>query len=104
MQCIADNLCHRPLLGEYDVGHSGEVFVEKASQEAWLQCFYQCREIGDIGEKRCDLATLPDELKRSDLTGQPLREVGREIARQRSMRPFGLGLARLCVAQEFDVP
>ena len=103
MDGVADDLRHRAVMGEDDIGHAGQIIVEQRSEHARLQRFNQRREAGNVGEQRCDLASLPFKLARALFAGKPQRQIWRKVARQRSMRAFGLGLAPPRLAQRFDV-
>ena len=50
MQGIADDLRHRAVMGEDDIGHAGQVFVEQRPEHARLQRLHQRGETGDVGE------------------------------------------------------
>jgi len=76
MQCVADDLCDGAVMGKHDVGHAGEVLVEKASQNARFQRFHECRETGDVREQRCDFSALSVELDRARFVRKLLRQVG----------------------------
>src|SRR6185312_3928099 len=103
MQSIADDFCDRALVKKYNVGHTREVVVQQRSENAWLQRLHQRSKSGDIGKERRNLPALAGEIDRVGLAGQPLREVGRKIARERCVSALGLQLTALCIAKALDV-
>ena len=36
VQGIANDLCHRAVMGKNDVGHAGEILIEQRSKDAWV--------------------------------------------------------------------
>ena len=104
MQGIADDFCHRTVMGKNDIGHAGEILIEQWSEDAWVQRFHKRGETGDVGEKRRNFAALPAEIDGISVAGQPLRQIRREVTRQRRIGPFGRRLALTRVSQELDMP
>ena len=88
-----DDLGDRPVMGKHDIGHAHEIFVEQCSQYIRFQRLHQCGEARGLGERRYDARRCP-LIDRVGVAGKPLRKVRREIARQRRIGSFGLGLAR----------
>ena len=103
MQRVADDLGDGALVGENDVRHAGEIVVEQLAEHARLDRFDERGEAGDVGEKSGDLAALPGEADPVRIAREPLREVGREVARQRSMRPLCRRLPAPRLAQDLEV-
>ena len=58
---------------------------------------------GDVGEQRRDLAPFPAGRERVGVGGEAAGEIGREIARERSVRPLRGRLTRARVAQGRDM-
>jgi hypothetical protein len=102
---IADDLRHRPLVRENYVRHAGEVGVEKLSQKAWIERLGEVGEVRDVGEQNRDLAASAGKFAcRIAVAGEPFREVGREIARQRGIGALGRQQAPPRFAQQLDMP
>ena len=103
MQRVADDLRHRALVGEHDVRHADEIFVEERSEHAWLDRLDERGEAGDVGEEGRDLAALPREVDSVGIAGEPLGEVRREIARQRGVRALRRRLTPPRLAQHLQM-
>ena len=104
MQGIADDLCNRAIVREYEIGHAGEIVVEKRPKHVGFERLHKRGEAGNVGEQRRDLAALPAEINRVRVAGKPFSQIGREVTRKRGMRPLGLRLPPPRLAQDFDMP
>ena len=81
VQGIPNDLCDRAVVGKNDIRHAGEILIEQWSEHAWFQRFHEGGETGDVREERCNFAALPTKIDSVSITGQPLRQVRREVAR-----------------------
>ena len=88
---------------ENDVGHADDVFVEKDAERCRLDRLHQRGEAGDVGEQRSHLAPAADKIETVGVARKPLGEIGREITRQRGMRPFRGRLPPPGLAQHLQV-
>ena len=104
MQGIADDLGHGAVVGEHDSVMPVEIVVEQRPEHVGFERLDQRGEAGNVGEQRRDLAALPGEIDRVGIAGQPLGQIGREVARQRGVRPLGRRLPPPRLAQHFDMP
>ena len=104
VQGIADDFCDGAVVREHEIGHAGEVVIQQRPKHVGLERLHQCGEAGNVGEHRCDLAPLSAEIDRVRIAGKPFCQIGREVARERRMRPFGLRLPPPCLAQGLDMP
>jgi len=99
VQRIADDLRHRAVMGEHNICHAREVFIEQRSEDAGFQRLHKRGETGDVGKKGRNLAALPDEVDGIRVAGKLLDKVRREVARQRGIGPFGYCLTLTRVPQ-----
>ena len=104
VQRVADDLGDRAFVREDDVGHADQIVVEERAERARLDRLDQRGEAGDVGEERRDLAALPGKVEPVGVAGEPLGEVGREVARQRRVRPLGRHLPPPRLAQHLEMP
>jgi hypothetical protein len=104
VQRVADDFCDRAFMREDDVRHADQVFVEERAEQAGLQRLHQRCETGDIREQRSHVAPLPGEIDAVGARRKALGQVGRKIARERSMGALGGRLPPPCFAERFDVP
>ena len=74
---------------EDDLGHAGEVIVQKRLEHLGIERLDQRGEAGDVGEERRDLAALPAEVDGLGIRRQPFGEIRREVARERRVRALG---------------
>ena len=91
-------------MGEDDLGHAGEVVVQKRLQHLGVERLDERREAGDVGEERRDLAALSAEIDGLAIRRQPFGEIGRKVARQRRVRALGGKLPAPRLAQDADMP
>ena len=59
---VADDLRHRSIVGEHDVGHADEIIVQKRTENVRFERLHQCREAGNVREQRRDLAALAAQI------------------------------------------
>ena len=103
MQGVADDLGHRAVMREHDFGHADEIVVEQRAEHVRLERLDQRGEARNVGEQGGDLATLAAQVDVVGAAGDALREIGREIARQRRVGAIGRRLPLPRLAQEFDM-
>ena len=104
MQSIADDLCYRAIMRKHDIRHAREIVIEKRPEHVGFECLHQGGEACDVGKQRCDFAALPAKINCVRIAGKPLRKVGGEVARQRSVGSLGRRLPPPCLAQDLDMP
>ena len=103
MQGVADDLGDRAFVRKDDIRHAGQIFVEDLAEHAWLERLDEAGEAGDVGEQRRDLAAPAGKVDPVGIAGEPLGEVGREVARQRRMRPLRRRLPPPRLAQDLEM-
>ena len=64
VQRVAHDLCDRAVMGEDDLGHAGEVIVQKRLEHLGIERLDQGGEAGDVGEERRDFAPLSAKIDR----------------------------------------
>src|SRR5215207_6325328 len=86
VQRVANDLCNRAVMGEDDLGHSGEVIIQKRLEHLGIERLDKRGEAGDVGEQSGDLAALSAKIDRLAIRSQPFGEIRREVARERRVR------------------
>ena len=103
VQRITHDLRHRAVMSKNDIRHAGEVLIEQRAENARFQRLRERGEAGDVREQCGDLPTLPAQIDGVFVTGKPLRQIRRKIARQQFIGALGGGLAVPRVTQKLDV-
>src|SRR5215207_4888087 len=104
VQRVTDDLCHRTVMGEDDLGHAGEVIVQERLEHLGIERLDKGGEAGNVGEERRDFAALSAKIDSLPIRCQPFGEIWREVTRQRGVRAFGGNLAAPRLAKNADMP
>ena len=88
---------------EDDLGHAGEVVVQKRLEHLGIERLDKRGEAGDVGEQSGDFAALAAKINRLTIRRQPFGKIGREVARKRRVRAFGGKLPAPRLAEDADV-
>ena len=104
MQGIANNLCNRTIVRKHEICHAQEVVIEKRTKHVGFKRLYKRRETGNVCKQCCDLSSLPTEINSIRIARKSLGQVGGEVTRERSVRPFRLRLAPSRFTQDIDMP
>ena len=104
MNGIADDFRHRAVVGEHDVGHAGEIFIEQRPEHARLQRFHQRGETGDVGEQRRDLTALPFEFAAPASPASRCARFGEKYRDSDACARSASAWRLPRLAQSFDVP
>ena len=97
VETVADDLGNGAVMGKHDVGHSGEIVIEKRPEHVRFERLNQCGETCVAREQCRDIPALSAEINGVGIAGKPLREIWGKIARERGVRALGLRLAPPCL-------
>src|SRR5437899_2478437 len=103
MQGVTNDLCNRTIVRKHNVSHACKIIVEKRPKDLGFERLDQRGKASNVAEQRRDLATLPPKINCIHIAGKALSKIGREVPRERSMRPLGLGLPPSHFTQDLDM-
>ena len=104
VQGIANDLCNRTIVRKHKISHAGKIIIEQRPKHFRLERLHQRSKAGNVAEQSRNFASLSSKSERVRFAGEPQSQIGREIPRQRGMRPLGFRLPPPRLPQNLNMP